>query len=399
MATDFARPDLGLGLSPNALHTANTPGSTAGGAGGASRQRNPDRHGVYDDDYDDDAHSYTVHNENTSNAHSHSNGHQHHHHAFGSADALLRAHGYSTAPAHSHTTAHPRVGGLSSSALSSSAFAHSVNASSASAAAAAAAATAAARLPESVALMREYPYGRTASAVAAGPPAVTHASAAANSAAPKRAPAAKTGAFRSKLGVLPYRIVSVTSESPRAPASSLLARDSRSHWAAHSGANHEIVFELASPALVGFVQLSNRATAAAELSVSFRGRADDDWVTVARDDRLPRGKVTALNAGYLPTRFIKLRLLRGAPASLDWVEVLGVPAHLAETVLGAGAREMLVTRPLEALLLPPQPVLRADRRHRQAPYPLSPVPKERPAGAAQVWEGEPGRHDGTVCLH
>jgi len=114
---------------------------------------------------------------------------------------------------------------------------------------------------------------------------------------------------------------------------------------------------------------------------------------------VPRGKVSSFNTAFLPARYVRVRFLRGAPVSASWLELLGVPLHLAETVIGEGAEDLLVARPLHQLMLPPQPVLRADRRHRQPPYPLGQIPKPRPAGAAELWEQEPHRTDGAVCLH
>lgn len=200
----------------------------------------------------------------------------------------------------------------------------------------------------------------------------------------------------SKLGVLHYNIVSVTAEAINHGVRHIQSASTRSYWSVATGVNHEIVLEVKDAALLGYVQIHNHRCSAIELAVSFVDNRRDSYVTVRSDDRMPHDKSITYNISFLPSRFLRLRVLRGLPVSIYSVKIFGIPLVNAGEVLGPELYELLVRKPRRSLMIPPQPKIRADTRHEQYQYPLAQVVRERPKGQTERWEQDPRTH--TVCL-
>jgi len=192
--------------------------------------------------------------------------------------------------------------------------------------------------------------------------------------------------FQSKLGFIPFTIVSVTAETVGHPVTNLLRADKAKYWSTSCGVNHEIVLKLEQPALVGYVELANRCTSHCTIFVSLTSNSKENYVQVRNDEKMPHYKSITYNAGFLPGRHIKLRLVRGTPVSLYSIKVIGLPTSQALDVLGSTNTEMLLHTPVRTLMLPPQPKLVAEERHMQPAYPLAQIVKSRPRGQTEKWE-------------
>ncbi len=138
--------------------------------------------------------------------------------------------------------------------------------------------------------------------------------------------------FKSKLAIVPYRLVTVTAEEITHGVKNICTYDRSSYWSVSSGVNHEIVIELALTSLVGYVQITNKCTSSIEIAVALSDNKRDAYVTVRSDPRMPHNKPITYNAGFLPARYIRLRMLRGTPVSLYSVKILGLPASEADRV-------------------------------------------------------------------
>lgn len=68
------------------------------------------------------------------------------------------------------------------------------------------------------------------------------------------------------------------------------------------------------------------------------------------------------------------------------VPLPSTPPYPAPQVLGPELSDMLLHKPRLRLMLAPQPLLRADARHRQHLYPLAQVIRERPRSQDEKWE-------------
>jgi hypothetical protein len=150
-----------------------------------------------------------------------------------------------------------------------------------------------------------------------------------------------------------YSIIQATSNL--AQAKTLLTKQTNKYWTVGSGIKHELLLKLDAPALIGWVKIHNKSTNSCEVFTAY-DNANKQFLHRYKDDKLPHNKISMFPCGYLPGRFIKLRLNTGRPISLYSIEIVGVPIHNSTVNLGSELHNLLIEHPA-ALMRPVVPSL------------------------------------------
>jgi len=154
---------------------------------------------------------------------------------------------------------------------------------------------------------------------------------------------------------LEMRVKRVSAQSPKYPAKSVLYNGKQSSWRTQSGTNHTIVFELTTPALIGYLDIHNNSTSKIEISLSLKDR-DKDYVVASPERQLPHSKLTRVKCGFLPSLYIRIRCVKGCPCSLYRVKALGMPFDTVREDLGHDLHQILVNNTVQGFFNPVVPV-------------------------------------------
>ncbi len=128
------------------------------------------------------------------------------------------------------------------------------------------------------------------------------------------------------------------------------------------------MIELKYEALAGFLFFHNRGGSELQVLTSLVNEPKE-FVLSQADSKVPHEKVVSIPLGYLPTKFIKIRLMSAAP-SIYSVRVAGVPCAEKLNTLTADMQQLVVETP-RATLFPTEPKLPAWLQHR---YPIAQLP-------------------------
>lgn len=78
----------------------------------------------------------------------------------------------------------------------------------------------------------------------------------------------------SKLRPVPYTIISHTASTMKGPVTNILTPDTKSAWITSHGGQHELVLKLQYPALLGHVDIGNKAATAVDVSIAYQRPRD-----------------------------------------------------------------------------------------------------------------------------
>jgi hypothetical protein len=147
-------------------------------------------------------------------------------------------------------------------------------------------------------------------------------------------------------------------------AESLREINHKTCWRTGSGTGHHpyrgqtIICRLHQPALIGFIKVSNKGCSDISVSIAASENKKSDYITVHKKRSLPHNKQSIIRASFLPAQYIRFHITRGAPISMYYIHMLGVPLSALNNAKDAPLYRLLVSNPV-ALLLQPDRMLQS----------------------------------------
>lgn len=121
---------------------------------------------------------------------------------------------------------------------------------------------------------------------------------------------------------LPYKIKSMSRESPSQKATHVLETDLRAHWSTGTNTKEWILLELDEPCLLSHIRIYNKSVLEWEIAVGLRYKPET-FVKVRPRCEAPRREMM-YSMNYTPCRFVRISCLRGNPIAIFFIQLIGV---------------------------------------------------------------------------